>query len=261
MDTQQCSFSYTASVVDALDITLSPGRLYLYQKFAEYNDTDALRLYCWNTTLSQILYWPLHTAEISLRNAMADLMFNTFGDDWYDRISTFHKKQSVHNDEVEHIEKAKRKLNHAGLPHGHDNIVAAVSLGFWEGLLEDGYEKTLWDPLFSAIFPISRTEAFRKVNQIKRLRNNIAHHEPIFVFLPSGDTRLLYLDYKLILKIIRWICPETAQWTEYHSSRDFFMTWNAGLNCLRIPQLNIQNSGEEANSQKWRFNPYERMKM
>lgn len=186
-----CAFPYNKNYVDALEVTLSAGRLHLYRKYADNDDVEALKLYCWNTCLSQVFYWPLHAFEVSLRNAMADRMYDEYGDDWYERIDSF-KRGRGNNEEVEHVDKAKRKLDQDGLAYGHDNIVAAISMGFWEGLLKVEYEEKLWKPLFSAIFPIDRSEAFRKVNQMKRLRNNVAHHEPVFVFLPKGDKRLLY---------------------------------------------------------------------
>ena len=247
-----CAFPYNKNYVEALEVTLSAGRLHLYRKYADNDDVEALKLYCWNTCLSQVFYWPLHAFEVSLRNAMADRMFDEYGDDWYECIDSF-KRGRGNNEEVEHVVKAKRKLDQDGLAYGHDNIVAAISMGFWEGLLKVEYEEKLWKPLFSAIFPIDRSEAFRKVNQMKRLRNNVAHHEPVFVFLPKGDKRLLYKDYKLVLKLIRWICEDTADWIEYHGSGQFFTIWNGAPSCIGAPTLTVRNAGDENNSRRWQF--------
>lgn len=247
-----CAFPYSKAYVDSLEVTLSPGRLHLYRKYAADDDVEALKLYCWNTCLSQAFYWPLHAFEVSLRNAMADRMYEEYGEDWYERIDSF-KRGRGNNEEVEHLNKAKRKLDLDGLAYGHDNIVAAISMGFWEGLLKVEYEEKLWKPLFSTIFPTDRSEAFRKVNQIKRLRNNVAHHEPVFVFLPKGDKRLLYKDYKLVLKLIRWICEDTADWIEYHSSGQFFKIWNGAPACIGAPKLTTQTEKDESNSRRWQF--------
>ncbi len=247
-----CTFPYNKNYVDSLEVTLSAGRLHLYRKYAADDDVEALKLYCWNTCLSQVFYWPLHAFEVSMRNAMADRMYDEYGDDWYERINSF-KRGRGNNEEVEHVDKAKRKLDQDGLAYGHDNIVAAISMGFWEGLLKVEYEEKLWKPLFSAIFPIDRSEAFRKVNQMKRLRNNVAHHEPVFVFLPKGDKRLLYKDYKLVLKLIRWICEDTADWIEYHGSGQFFTTWNGAPACIGAPKLTVKKAGDENNSRLWQF--------
>ncbi len=255
MAAHQNSFLCTSENLKSLEITLSPGRLALYEKLSAGNLEDALALYCWNMGLSQTLYWPLHAFEVSLRNAMADQMYDTFGDDWYENIASFKRTRiQRENDEAAHVEKAKRKLDEDGLAYGHDNIVASISMGFWLGLLRQEYKDKLWDPLFSKIFPmLEREEVFKKVNQIKRLRNNVAHYEPILVFLPKGDKRELFRDYKLVLKMIRWICPDTAQWAEHHSSLNFFNTWNSCPPSFNAAKLSVKKPGDEANSQLWQF--------
>jgi hypothetical protein len=248
-------FSYTKESLDALETSLSPGCLALYEELARGNLSDSLKLYCWNTSLSQCLYWPLHAFEVSLRNAMADRMADAYGNDWYEKIPEFSKRRgTTDNTEAEHVEKAKRKLDEDGLLYGHDNIVAAISMGFWLGLLKDEYREKLWEPLFSNIFPmIDREETFRKVNQIKRLRNSVAHHEPILVFLPKRHKRELFKDYKLILKMTRWICPVTARWVEHHSCADFFTTWNFCAGMLGMPRLATKSDGNEAHSSSWQL--------
>jgi len=248
-----CTFQYSKPFITSLEVTLSAGRLHLYRQFASEDDIEALKLYCWNTSLSQVLYWPLHAIEVSLRNAMADRMFEEYGEDWFEKIDTF-KRRRGENEEVEHVEKAKRKLDKIGLEHGHDNIIAAISMGFWEGLLKDEYAQKLWQPLFSQIFPTDRNEAFKKVNQVKRLRNSVAHHEPIFVHVSRRrDKRLLYKDYKLILKLIRWICGDTAQWIEFHVSQEFFSTWNGAPDCISMPKITVADARNEGNSRFWQF--------
>ncbi len=255
MVAHHCVFSYTNNMLKSLETTLSPGRLALYEKLAGGNQEVALKLYCWNLGLCQSLYWPLHAFEVSLRNAMADLMADQYRDDWYEQIASFSTSRSPKpNNEAAQVEKTKRKLDEDGLAYGHDNIVAATSLGFWQGLLKLEYQDKLWRPLFSNIFEmIDREETYRKVNQIKRLRNNVAHYEPVFVFLPKVEKRVLFKDYKLMLKMIRWICPNTAQWVEYHSSGNFFAAWNYCPEFFGMPKLFVANSGEETNSQLWKF--------
>ncbi len=131
--TDPCSFPYK-NFVKSLEISLSPGRLELYEELAGGKLIDALQLYCWNTKLSQSLYWPLHAFEVGLRNAMADRIADAYGDDWYEHIATFSSsRRQAAIDEVLHVEKAKRKLDEDGLAYGHDAIVAAISLGFWLG--------------------------------------------------------------------------------------------------------------------------------
>lgn len=252
--TQQCSFPYK-KFLQPLETSVSPGRLALYENLAGGNLEDALKLYCWNTGLSQSFYWPLQAFEVTLRNAMADRMADAHGDQWYEKIATFSSsRRTTLSDEIKRIGKAKEKLDKDGIAYGHDAIVAAISFGFWTGLLKEEYKTKLWDPLFSNILPmIPLKEAFEKTHQIKDIRNSVAHYEPIIVFLPSANKRELFRDYKLILKLIRWICPDTAHWVEHHSAANFFAVWNTCPDFFNAPKLSTANPGEEADPQKWRF--------
>ena len=73
------------------------------------------------------------------------------------------------------------------------------------------------------------------------------------MFLPKVDKRELFKDYKLILKMIRWISHDTAEWVEYHSSENFFAAWNCCPEIIGMPRLVVKHSADEANSQLWSF--------
>jgi len=256
--TKQCGFPYK-NFVTPLEKSLSPGRLDLYERLAKNAGADqlenALQLYCWNTSLSQAFYWPVQSFEITLRNAMADAIADAYGDNWYEDIASFSSsRRSVDSDEIKQVKKAQEKLDKDGLAYGHDTIVAAISFGFWAGLLKGEYKAKLWDPLFSKFLPmIGLKEAFEKTHHVKDLRNNIAHYEPIIVFLPSSNHRELFKDYKLILKLIRWICPDTAHWVEFHSAANFYSAWNSCPDFLKVARLSSKVEGGEADSQNWKW--------
>ncbi|MDZ4836731.1 MAG: Abi family protein [Candidatus Melainabacteria bacterium] len=247
------SFDYTAARVTALRKSLSPARLDRYRSLADGDDQKALVLYCWNMSLGQCLYWPLHAFEITLRNALGDAIRAQHGDVWFDNIQSFSTYQGTKpNNELEHIEKAKDKLDEDNHDHTHDNIVAASTLGFWHGLFKQEYEKKLYTPLFADLLDVTdREEAYRKIQQVKRLRNNIAHHEPIIVSSRHKDPRELYKDYKVILKITRWICEDTASWVETYSSAQFFNTWNTCPDFFPTLPLGLKDGGNEENSDTW----------
>ena len=50
---------------------------------------------------------------------------------------------------------------------------------------------------------------YEELEQIRRLRNRIAHHEPIF-------TRNLSDDYQKILSLVSYRCTTTATWLDEH---------------------------------------------
>lgn len=246
-------FDYTDERVGDLGKTLSEARLGRYKSLANGDAKGALLLYCWNISLGQCLYWPLHAFEIALRNALADVLKAQFGDEWFEDIKSFSTYQgSKSNKELDQIDKAKDKLDEDGHKYTHDNIVAAASLGLWHGLFKQEYEKKLYIPYFATLFDVSnREEAYRKIQQVKRLRNNIAHHEPIIVSSKHQTARELYKDYKVILKMIRWINETAAVWVESQSSEIFFETWNKCPTFFEILPLGLKAGGTKDKSENW----------
>jgi hypothetical protein len=55
-------FSYSPTIINALERALSPERLSTYLAAANGDHAAALRLYVWNTEISAALYGPLHIA-------------------------------------------------------------------------------------------------------------------------------------------------------------------------------------------------------
>jgi hypothetical protein len=52
-----------------------------------------------------------------------------------------------------------------------------------------------------------RKSVQKAINAVRRLRNRVAHHEPIL-------HRKLNDDHALVLKLISWCCPKTSAWVE-----------------------------------------------
>mgnify|MGYP000235145701 CR=1 FL=1 len=51
----------------------------------------------------------------------------------------------------------------------------------------------------------ARTRLQADLEHIRRLRNRVAHHEPVFY-------RDLIGDYERMEEVVRWRCPHTAGW-------------------------------------------------
>lgn len=99
-------------------------------------------------------------------------------------------------------------------------MVAELSFGFWVSLLGGAYHNSLWTPVLHRAFPhLGNTKhkaVYYTFNQLRKLRNRIAHHEPIF-------NRHLFADYESIITAINWICPEMAAWVDSNST--FCSVW------------------------------------
>lgn len=88
----------------------------------------------------------------------------------------------LHADARDEIERTGEKLKKPG--HSQSDFVAELSFGFWVGLLGPRYDATLWRrALFRAFLAGGgrrRTIVHGRFNALRRFRNRIAHHEPIF---------------------------------------------------------------------------------
>ena len=68
---------------------------------------------------------------------------------------------------------------------------------------------TLWRPALRRACPhravLTRIAAYQPLNALRKLRNRIAHHEPIFA-------RQLVEDHGRILEVTGWISPVARMW-------------------------------------------------
>lgn len=203
-------FVYSPQVVRRLEAALSSERLARY--VAAGGGIEAgIQLYAWNCALSEALYTPLQGLEVALRNALGEKLKQAYGSDWFE----LDPGPPITNPLVDMVKAACEELRKRGRGTTHGRVTAELNLGFWTGLLAKRHETSLWRPHFRAAFPgapnpLLRKEVFSRLDQIRRLRNRIAHHEPIFVRDGAGD-------HAAILELIGWICPTTRDWVAHQS--------------------------------------------
>lgn len=213
-------FPFNDEVLDALETSLSPERIATYVRETGGNREHALRLYTWNTAVSAAFYGPLQGLEVALRNAMHRQLGIRYGADWYDN-----KACGFDSGALARIDDAKSTLARNSYNVDPPHVVAELPFGFWVSLLGKGgwaaypdtgkrnYDMTLWRPALYKAFPHSRrsrTDTHRPLDYLRTFRNRIAHHEPIF-------NRHLEQDFRSILEVAGWICPQTASWIRHHS--------------------------------------------
>ena len=191
-----------AEVQDDLAASLSPERLSTYLRAVRGDREKALRLHTWNTAVSAAFYGPLQGLEVALRNAMHRQLGRCYGAHWYDNPAA-----RLDVGCRDRIAAAKEKVVRDGHPVAPSRVLASLSFGFWIALLGSGgrvdstgrkadYEMTLWRPALRGAFPfrtpLTRKQAHGPLDDLRKLRNRIAHHEPIFARRLSR-TRLLPL--------------------------------------------------------------------
>lgn len=151
----------------------------------------------WNIEISSAFWGPISGVEIALRNALHRSLVEHFArDDWWNH-------PSVEADDVEEARDTERRLarQHARRyrnrdsvppPPGPDDVVAALSFGFWSSILESPKRRLeqykYWHACLHRAVPnwhhrpndASVRKAFRRrVELLRKFRNRIAHHEPI----------------------------------------------------------------------------------
>ena len=93
------------------------------------------------------------------------------------------------------------------------DLVSGLSLGFWVSLFKGQYERILWPRLLPDVFPHAprrlraRKGISKRVDRIRRLRNRVFHHEPVW-HLPDLEEQ-----HHLILETIGWINPAMLEMT------------------------------------------------
>lgn len=206
-----------AALVAALIPSISRVRLEAHRPIGG-SDLDMLVHYFWNVELCKALYPAIHALEVSLRNSIHAAASHRYGTPfWFDEPDVLLEAQR------ELIQGARDKLVARRKPQTPDDIVAALTLGFWVSLFNRPFESPLppappnqlaWhdalsrpSPLFLATFPHapnpmqSRKKVARRCNSILALRNRVMHHETIWKYtnLPRR--------YAEILEMIDWISP------------------------------------------------------
>lgn len=189
------------------------------------NLSDALRLYQWNIEMSGATYEALHTFEVVLRNAMdeqlcrwnATQVDNVSGRrhhrDWLSDPSHL-LRRLTRGDVSTAVSRAERALHtqrqgRRALVHG--DVVAQINLGTWRFLLpdRDPGRQRLWTDSLSAAFPHlvgTPAELVARVDQIYKLRNRVAHLEPLLI------SPTLEIRFRQLRAVLASISPEVESW-------------------------------------------------
>lgn len=205
----------TPSVNAALVDSISRERLGRYLAETAGNMDAAIALYERNCRLSEAFYSPLQVMEVCLRNRLSAEMARRFGDDWL-----WNGAPPLANDAVDNIAKVSGSIAPSPLTSGR--IIAEMNFGFWVGLLGPRYDATLWRQslhrAFRASGPRRRSIVHGRFNALRRFRNRIAHHEPIF-------HRPIIQLHDEVIESIGWMCVDTRAWALYLSNVE--KTYNA----------------------------------
>jgi hypothetical protein len=212
-------------MVNALEVSrnLSIPRFNTYVQECGQDIDAALALYQWNMEISSAFMIPLHVFEVVVRNAVVEAIENVHGHGWawnQGFIKSLPSASSGYNPSLNMLQTA-RKHSTTG------KVVAELNFIFWQKMFTKRHDVRIWQPHLHSAFPymafhncaVSRKNIHDKIEQVRKLRNRIAHHEPIF-------HRNLAEDYDVMRDIIEWRSPDTAQWMHDRQQVSKLLTQN-----------------------------------
>jgi hypothetical protein len=207
----------TSAVNTALERSLSRDRLEKYLRDSNGDLDVALTVYERNTRLCEAFYTPLQSLEVCFRNSLHREMSAAYGPDWLTNGAA-----PLENDALRDIQAGTDELRHREVtPSG---VVAELRFAFWVGLIGPRYDATLWRrPLYKAFRATGghpRSQVHGPFNALRRLRNRIAHHEPIF----HRPVAQLHAE---TIEATDWMCRDTAAWAQHHSRFEAVYTGHA----------------------------------
>lgn len=195
--------------VSALRKTLSASRMTNYDAAAGTQEI-AIELYAWNAEVSSAFLFPLHVCEVVVRNAVAECFEIKYGSNW-PWVTSF--ERSLNNRLKEDLSRAKDSV---GNTKKTGKVIAELNFFFWQSIFTKSHDFRIWNQYLLTAFPNldnknpippQRERIYQVLDELRHLRNRIAHHEPIF-------KRDLLEDYKKIKNLIALRCEITANWLD-----------------------------------------------
>lgn len=179
------------------------------------NTKKAMTLYRLNLRLSQEMFTVISCFEVALRNTIDNHYLTTLGPDWLKNAAMpggiFDNRACRLTREA--IDDVVQSL---GANYSHGKVVAGLGFGVWRYLFASNQYavggRTLLQ-IFSAkprstpTIQYNQSFVFNQLAELNRIRNRIAHHEPI-CFLPGQpikDTTYTRQHHGLILQLFQWM--------------------------------------------------------
>jgi hypothetical protein len=193
--------------------SLSAARMATYEAAAGVTGDDdpaALELYAWNAQVSAALMAPLHICEVVVRNAVSDALEAVYGAawPWSSNFELSLPAPALGYSPRKDLQGARGHQTSTG------KVIPELKFVFWQVMFTSRHDGRVWNAHLMRVLPnlaigkpVSqlRLAIYDDLEEIRRLRNRIAHHEPIF-------TRNLSGDLQRVFALIELHCNVTAAW-------------------------------------------------
>lgn len=196
-------------------MVLSQPRFQTYLNAANNDPERALDLYKWNSDVAAAFSFPLHLAEVAMRNGVAQSIENAFGQAWPTN-GAFHislGKRGAGYSPVSDLKRTTKNVGTTGI------VIAELSFVFWQDMFTSRHDNAIWNKYLATNFPNCphanvqqmRGHAYNEIEKVRSFRNRIAHHEPIFA-------RNLNDDLDRVKEILKWRSQDALDWLDQHET-------------------------------------------
>lgn len=204
---------------NAIRRALSPERLRTYERAASPagNAANAEALYAWNARISAAFLVPLHICEVVMRNAVSEAIARRHGAQW---PWAHGFRESLPNPGSGYNLRMELQQAASGSSRAAAEVIPSLSLAFWQKMFTQRFDTRLWSHCFDRVLPgaassgpwhVTRARVHSDLERIRRLRNRIAHHEPIFERDLVGDLDAMH-------RVVALRCHDMSAWMARHET-------------------------------------------
>jgi hypothetical protein len=193
---------------------LSKPRIGRFLIAAKQDKEKALQLYRQNIELSKTLFGLLSIFEVTLRNFIDKHYREKFGDNEWLKNQCAQSGIFSHPSFLKYGFEPRTKIlttiAKLGNRYTHDRLVAELSFGFWNYMFAS-IQFLVGGQSLHKIYEnrpkgTNQKQIFNELDEIRSLRNRIAHHEPlIFDSKDLISTIQTEKTYEIILKHTDWL--------------------------------------------------------
>lgn len=200
---------FTPTLIHECETICSSERLSTYLSMT-HSYEKAMDLYLQNMYIASLFMPLLNLTEITLRNRIALSLTAIHGTHWAWKQG-FQSSLPISS----HFSPRKEMIQ---LANKHDKtkaigkVIADSKFAFWSHLLTTRYQKPIWNKYLNYSFPYlnstqNRATLYTQIEQIRELRNRIAHHEPIFKrdLLDDYHNIRLFLSSCQSIEFLKWL--------------------------------------------------------
>lgn len=201
---------------------ISAQRMRKYLVACGGDTKKAMTLYRYNLELSKEMFTVISCFEVALRNRIDNVLVNHLGNEWLKdsilRGGIFNVDTRVANTK-KIIKKAYNGLLR-DCKYSHHKLLAEMEFGIWKYMYA-APQYALTGNVLLDVFPnkpkttvniqFDNSYVFRELDYINKLRNRIAHHEPI-CFNKNQNIDLTYVKnrHRRMIWLLQWMNIDSA---------------------------------------------------